>query len=81
MAINENSSRNDSSTDSFESATLDNRSITATDCSLVDYQEEAPTFNFNKVFCQTSANFSVILFFLRSVYFSNVKKKPACFQK
>ena len=46
MAINENSSRNDSSTDSFESATPDNWSITGTDGSVVDYQEETDDFQF-----------------------------------
>ena len=59
MGINE-TSRNDSSTDSIESATPDNWSITGTDGSVADYQQETMTFNFNKVFWQTSANYSII---------------------
>ena len=45
MGINE-STRNDSSTDSFESATPDNWSITGTDGSVADNQEETDDFNF-----------------------------------
>ena len=38
--------RNDSSIDSFESATPDNWSITGTDGSVADNQEEIDDFNF-----------------------------------
>ena len=40
------SARNDSSTDTFESATPDNLSITGTDGSVDENQEEIDDFNF-----------------------------------
>ena len=45
MGINDTSG-NDSSTDSFESATPYNWSITGTDGSVVDYQEATDDFQF-----------------------------------
>ena len=46
MEIND-SARNDSSTDTFESVTPDNRSITGTDGSVGENQEETDDFNFH----------------------------------